>query len=87
MTIVDVGLKLVGLYLALGFLFAVPFLIAGIRRIDPSARAGTVGFRLLVAPGVIALWPLLAKRWIAGSGEPPAEATSHKRAVRPGGAR
>jgi hypothetical protein len=57
---------LVGLgaaYIALGIVFAVPFLTLGIGRVDPAAARGTVGFRIIVFPGAVALWPLLARRW------------------------
>jgi hypothetical protein len=53
-----------GLYLALGALFAVPFLLVGVQRVDPAA-GGAWAFRLLVRPGCVALWPLLARRWRA----------------------
>jgi hypothetical protein len=73
-----------GVYFALGLLFAVPFLARGVARIDPAAREGTWGFRLVVLPGVVALWPLLARRWLSGRGEPPVESNAHRRAARPG---
>ena len=71
-------------YLLLGLLFAVPFLIKGVGKLDPSAKAGTWGFRLLILPGTVLLWPYLAWRLLgasARSGNPPLEATPHKRAV------
>jgi len=52
------------LYAALGVAFAVPFLIAGVSRIDPHAAGAGIAFRLLVFPGVAALWPFLLRRWI-----------------------
>jgi len=57
---------LVGLgaaYIALGVVFALPFVARGIDRIDRAAGRGTVGFRIIVLPGVVALWPLLLRRW------------------------
>jgi hypothetical protein len=51
-------------YAVAGFMFAVWFVIAGIGRIDTAARDARVGFRLIVLPGVVALWPLLLKRSI-----------------------
>jgi len=69
-----------GIYLALGCLFAGPFVAVGVGRIDPDARQGTLGFRLLLVPGAVLLWPLLAWRWWRGLG-PPMEATPHKRAL------
>jgi hypothetical protein len=73
-----------GTYLTLGLLFAVPFVLRGVQRIDPVARDGTWGFRLLIVPGVTLLWPLLARRWAVGSVHPPTEVNAHRR--RAGGA-
>jgi len=64
-------------HLALGLAFAVPFVTFGIGRIDPDARQGTLGFRLLIVPGATLLWPLLLARWVRGAG-PPEERTPHK---------
>ncbi|HXU33450.1 MAG TPA: hypothetical protein VN851_23015 [Thermoanaerobaculia bacterium] len=50
-------------YLAAGVLFALAFLVRGIERVDPAAHGARWGFRCLIAPGVVALWPLLARRW------------------------
>ena len=47
----------IGLYLIAGANVALLF-IPLIGRIDPAAR-GAYGFRLLIAPGVILLWPLV----------------------------
>jgi len=68
-------------YLACGVVFAGPFVWRGVVRIDPVARDSTVGFRLLIVPGVTLLWPLLAIRWARGSGHPPLELTAHRRAA------
>ena len=69
-------------YLACGLLFAVPFVLIGVGRIDPHAAHGSWGFRLVIIPGTIALWPLLLRRWAKGVKEPPAECTAHRRASR-----
>jgi hypothetical protein len=52
------------IYGAIGFLFALAFLTFGIGRIDPAARGTGLGFRLVILPGVVVLWPLLLARWI-----------------------
>jgi len=49
-------------YLALGLLFALGFVTRGVARLDPAARTGTWGFRVLILPGCALLWPLLAAR-------------------------
>ncbi len=56
-------LTLVAAYLAAGVLFALAFLFRGIERVDPAAHGARWGFRCLIAPGVVAFWPLLARRW------------------------
>lgn len=57
-------LFIVCLYVAIGALFSVLFLLRGIEKIDPAAHGAPWTFRLLILPGVLALWPLLAQRWI-----------------------
>jgi hypothetical protein len=73
--------NLVLIYAALGIVFAIPFVARGAGRVDPSARQGTWGFRLLILPGAAAFWPLLALRWWRGNGEPPVEENPHRRAA------
>ena len=70
-------------YATVGLLFAVAFVSLGAGRVDPVARRGTWGFRLIIFPGVAALWPLLAWRWLRGTTEPPEERNAHRRAARP----
>jgi hypothetical protein len=53
----------VAAYIGAGLLFALVFLSVGVQRIDDAARGASLGFRLLVLPGVTLLWPLLAWRW------------------------
>ncbi len=52
-----------GLYLALGLVFALPFVARGVQRLDPAAAHAPLGFRLLILPGCAALWPWLLRRW------------------------
>ena len=55
---------LLGGYLVSGLVFAIPFIWSGAARIDPHAARGTWGFRILIVPGAILLWPLLLRRWL-----------------------
>jgi hypothetical protein len=71
-------LILIGVYLLCGLVFAVPFAIVGVGKIDPHAAHGTWGFRLLIIPGTILLWPMLALRWLKGVHEPPEERNAHR---------
>jgi len=54
---------LVGIYVLIGILVALPFVLRGAGRLDPAAAQGSPGFRILILPGVIALWPILAWKW------------------------
>jgi hypothetical protein len=45
-----------------GLAFAARFLPRRIERVDASARGSSWAFRLLILPGVVALWPLLWAR-------------------------
>jgi len=69
---------LIEVYLMLGLLFAIFFVSKGLGKIDPTAKAGTLGFRLLLIPGTMAFWPLLAKRWWQDATEPPEEKNQHR---------
>ncbi len=82
MALVNLLVIMVGIYLGLGLLFALFFVTKGAGKIDPTAKAGTIGFRLLIIPGVIAFWPLLAKRWWQGMTEPPEEKNPHRLAAK-----
>lgn len=66
--IVAWSLRVLGVYAALGAVFAVWFVIAGVGRISPAARGTGWGFRLLIWPGSAALWPLLMYELIASRG-------------------
>ena len=51
-------------YPIIGCFFAIAFVAAGIQRVDPQASGAGLGFRVLVLPGVAALWPWLLYRWV-----------------------
>ncbi len=70
-----------GIYLAIGVLFAVPFAWKGAAAIDPAAREGTWGFRVLLLPGATLLWPALMLRWFGGRTTPRVESNAHRRAA------
>ena len=74
-----------GVYLAVGLAFALVFVFRWVGRVDPAARSGTLGFRLLIIPGTVLLWPLLAGRLLRGSTEPPEERNAHRVAARQAG--
>ncbi len=65
-------------WVAIGALFAVAFACVGAGRVDHEARSGSFGFRVLIVPASVALWPLLLLRWIRASGEAPRERNEHR---------
>jgi hypothetical protein len=82
--IATIILSLAWLYLVCGIIFAVPFVILGVGRIDPHAAHGSWGFRVVIFPGTTLLWPLLAKRLLLGRHEPPEEKNAHRCAASAG---
>ena len=72
---------LAGVYLACGLVFAIPFVLRGVNRLDPIAGESSWGFRVIIVPGVVALWPLLAQRWFQGA-PAPYERNAHRDAAR-----
>jgi len=64
-------------YAGLGFVFAVPF-VWRVQRLDSEAQGSGIGFRLLILPGVAALWPMFLYRWTRGVAEPPVEKNPHR---------
>ena len=80
--IAETFLLAVGIYLLCGLVFAIPFVLVGVALIDPHAAHGSWGFRVLIIPGTMFLWPLLARRWLKGVHEPPEETNPHRRAAR-----
>lgn len=53
-------------YLQLGGCVALLFALFGASRLEPSARAASLGFRLTIVPGAMLLWPLIVLRALRG---------------------
>lgn len=51
------------LYISLGIIFCIAFLIKGIDTIDENVPGSSWGFKIIIIPGVILLWPALLKKW------------------------
>lgn len=65
-------------YALVGIVFAAVFVSVGVQKLDSEARGSSVGFRLLLIPGVAAFWPMLLARWSRGIVEPPIEKNVHR---------
>jgi hypothetical protein len=62
--IIQILLLIIAIYFAFGFLFAILFITNGINKVDMGARGSTIGFRILIIPGITVFWPFLLKRWL-----------------------
>lgn len=69
---VGLVLNAVALYAAAGAIFSLAFLTLGLKRIDHGAKGAGFTFRLMIFPGLMALWPIMLVRWIVG-GQPHGE--------------
>ena len=49
------------LYLAAGLVIAIAFAVSGVTQVQSAPV--TIGARLLLVPGVLALWPIVLARW------------------------
>jgi hypothetical protein len=62
--IVSIILFTVLIYLLAGVVFVLPFLVKGIAKVDEGAHSGSIGFYIIIIPGVIFFWPVLLKKWM-----------------------
>ena len=66
----------------MGLVVALALELRGLARIDPAVTGSSWGFRIAIFPGLVALWPLLLRRWLAGANKPPEERNAHRDATR-----
>lgn len=71
------------LYGAIGLFLLFPFHRAVLPRIDASADGASRGFKIVVSPGLVALWPVILWKWRTARrggdphGRPDAPVSSH----------
>ncbi len=56
------------LYVFLGIVTAVAFVIFGVERVLPHGATVTVGARILILPGAAVFWPYVLMRWCKARG-------------------
>ena len=56
-------LLIFALYAAVGVAAAIAFVSFGVSRVLPHPMPATLGARLLILPGSVALWPYILWRW------------------------
>jgi hypothetical protein len=57
----------VTLYAVAGIVTASSFLAFGVTRVLPGPAAVTLGARIMLFPGAVALWPYVLIRWVKSS--------------------
>jgi hypothetical protein len=57
-------------YAVTGVGFALLFLPRAVAHLDPRVAGAPTTLRVLIMPGVVAVWPLFAWRWMTGAHEP-----------------
>jgi len=62
--IAEMILSAAGLYFGAGLVFALAFLAFGLRRVDAVAADGSSGFKALIFPGIVGLWPIVLLLWL-----------------------
>lgn len=60
-------LYLIVVYLILGAVFALWFLIRLIHKIDEGAEGAPLSFKLIIFPGCVVFWPVLLKKYLAAT--------------------
>jgi len=56
-------LAVLGVYLAIGVVVGIAFVVRGVDRIDPAMAASPKRVRALILPGAVALWPVMLAKW------------------------
>jgi hypothetical protein len=64
-------------YALVGLAFALIFLPRAVARLDPGMAKAPKTLRAIILPGIVALWPLFAWRWIRRA-TAPIERTAHR---------
>ena len=60
----DIIVSIFYFYIILGLLFGAWFVFKGIQQVDDGMEGAKPGLRLLLLPGTIALWPLMAMKYM-----------------------
>jgi len=64
MHLADFAMIGLAIYLSIGVVFALSFILKGIHTIDQAAQSSSIAFKTIIFPGAIMLWPILLKKWM-----------------------
>lgn len=62
-TILGIVLAGIAVYLLCGLIFSILFISKGLKQLDEGTHGTGIGFKLIILPGCIILWPLLFTKW------------------------
>ena len=65
LTVITIFLVLLAVYVGIGLVFSLWFVLKGAVRIDPLMGNSKFKVRLLLAPGVLATWHFLLKKLLS----------------------
>ncbi len=57
------------IFLIIGILFTFFFISRGLEKVDEDTKGSTWGFKVIIIPGCILLWPFLLRKWLQASKE------------------
>lgn len=63
MNILELILITLAAYLGLGIIIACLYLIKAIHKVDQTAISTSLGFKLIIFPGLAMLWPIMLMKW------------------------
>ena len=63
-TVISIFLITLGIYLLIGVLFAIAFLMKGMTKLDPGTKGSSFFFKVLLFPGLCFLWIFLLPKWL-----------------------
>ena len=61
--LIDLFLLILGIYATIGVFFAIYFVAAGATKIDPLLKNSKKRVRILLLPGIIAVWPFFVDKF------------------------
>jgi hypothetical protein len=62
--VIELIFSIAAFYLFAGLLFAFIFFYKGIRSVDEGSIGSSIGFKIIIIPGIMVFWPVLLKKWI-----------------------
>jgi hypothetical protein len=69
LSIIQIILIILLVFLIIGVLFTFFFITRGLEKVDEDTKGSTWGFKVIIIPGCILLWPFLLQKWLKANKE------------------